>query len=144
MKRTWMIGRLASLSALVLVGSVLATPAMADKDNEQDRQKNRPKDEPSAWSDPVVAGIVSQVFWAEGKDPGTRTATLIVWSADSDLNVTIYGDDPSVRKALVDGVACVGRYVVIGGDRLDAETMIGRSVEVPNLDMACTSTLQPL
>ena len=145
MKRSWMVGRIASLAALLLAGSIYALPVSAENgDNVEDRQKNRPKNEPAGWSDPIVNGIVMQALWVESGDPNWMTAALIVWHTDSDMAVTIYGDDPSVRQAIVDGVACVGRYVVIGGDRLDAETMIGRSIQVPNLDMECTSTLQPL
>lgn len=136
---TW----LGSVAATVLAAGILVSPVFADKDNVQDRKKNRPSDEPSAWSEPVVSGTVMQTMWVDSKDPGSFTAAMIVWSNDSDLAVTIYGDDPSVRQAIVDNVACAGRYVVVGGDRLEAEEMIGRSIEVHNLETPCTSTLQP-
>jgi hypothetical protein len=142
-KRSWMAAGLSGFAALFMAGSVLVSTAVADKDPAQDRQRNRPRtDVPPAWSEPVVMGVVNQVMWVESKTPGQQTAAMIVWSSDSDLNVTIYGDDPSVRQALIDGLACVGRYVVVGGDRLDESTMVGRSIEVPNLDMPCTATLQ--
>jgi hypothetical protein len=145
MRRSWLAAGAGAVATLVLAGNIAVGTALADdggKDPPQDRQRNKPKDVPSAWTDPVVSGIATRVMWVEGKSADTQTAAMGIWSTDADLEVIVYGDDPAVRQALIDGVACAGRYVVVGGDRLDEHTMIGRSIEVPNLDMACTQTLQ--
>jgi hypothetical protein len=139
----WTLARLGTLLVLALASLATVSTALAGEDQAQDRRKNRPRtDEPAAWSDPRVAGTVTNTFWAEGKDPGTKTATLVVWHADGDIAVTIYGDDPAVRQAIVDGTACVGRYVVVVGDRIDEDELVGRSIEVPDQSVACEWSLQ--
>jgi hypothetical protein len=126
----------ATFSMLLVAGGVEAKP---DDPNWGNRRKS---DDNPSWSDPTVRGIVQQTFWADGKDPKSKTATIVIWSAEADLSVTIYGDNPIVRAAILDGTACVGRYIEATGVRLDANALSAQGIVVPNLDMECTATLQ--
>ena len=85
---------------------------------------------------------MTKTFWAESADPKKKTATIVVWSNDSDIAVNVFGDNPIVREAIVNGTACVGRYVVVTGDRIEADMLSAQGIVVPNLDMPCTYTLQ--
>ncbi|MCC7105035.1 MAG: hypothetical protein IT307_07815 [Chloroflexi bacterium] len=129
--------------ALALAGTLVfnLAPALADGNQSQDRQKNKPKDNEILW-DPVVQGQVVQVFWAEGKGKD-KTATLVVDSKEANQWVYVYGDNPGVREAIVSGRACVGRFVVATGDRLEETALSAQGIEVYNLDTPCTATLVP-
>ena len=128
------------LSSLAMVAAFSLTPVYA-KPGEPDREKPKSEDPPE-WSDPTVRGIVTETFWADGKDPKSKTATIVIWSNDIDMPVSVYGDNPNVREAIVNGTACVGRYVVATGERIDTNALSAQGIEVPNLDMPCTATLQ--
>jgi hypothetical protein len=140
MKRLWIAARLGSLTLVLVAGMLAAGPALAKKSDNHDEPKEK---DPGAWSDPVVMGTVTDVFWAEAREQGQHTATMKVWSNENDLAVTVYGDDPTVRRALMDGTVCVGRYVEVGGDRLERDTMIGRGINFSDTATACTATIGP-
>src|SRR5919198_2046669 len=113
MKRSRIAARLGSLAILLLVGALTFTSVEAKpEDNKGDRRKGG---EPAnqAWSDPMVMGVVQDTFWVEGKEKDTKTPVIQVWSNEGDLLVTVYGDGPAVRDAIVSGRGCVGRYVVV-------------------------------
>jgi hypothetical protein len=140
LKTRRLLGAFGLLSDLTLIVAFTLTPVYA---NPNGPKNEKPKSEdPPEWSDPTVSGIVTQTFWAEGKDPKNKTATIVVWSNDIDMAVSVYGDNPIVREAIVNGTACVGRYVVATGDRIDTNALSAQGIEVPNLDMPCTATLQ--
>lgn len=144
MKRSWFAAALGMLTAVALVSNVAVSPVEAGKDNPgQDKPRNRPKGD-DVYTDPVVSGMVTGVAWSESKNPNQKTATLFVWSNDADQSVSVYGSDPTVRDAIVSGLACVGRYVIAVGDRIDANALEARSIQVPDLSQTCTQTLAPL
>ena len=118
------------LSALALFTVFTLAPAYAAKCD------------PKEWCEPTVSGIVTKTFWAESSDPKNKTATIVVWSNESDLAVNVFGDNPIVREAIVNGTACVGRYVVVSGDRFEADMLSAQGIVVHNLDTPCTATLQ--
>jgi hypothetical protein len=124
------LAALGLLSALALFTAFSLTPAYAAKGDPQE------------WSDPTVSGFVTSTFWADSADPKNKTATIVVWSNDSDLAVNVFGDNPVVRESILNGTACVGRYVVVTGDRIEADMLSGQGIVVPNLDTPCTATLQ--
>ncbi len=126
------------LAVVAMMSFAIVEAKPADPKDEKSKEG-----EPEAWSDPRVQGIIDKVYWADGKDPKTKTATMTLYSAESDQEITIYGDNPNVREAIVNGTACVGRFAVVTGDRIDPSTMVGQGIEVPNLDMECTATLGP-
>lgn len=140
MKRSWIAARLGALAMLALASAVSFTPVEARPEPKAEREKAK---DPAAWSEPVVSGNITDTYWTDGLTKGSRTAVIVIWSAESDLGVTIYGDDPSVRNAIVAGEACVGRYVVVSGDRLDEGHMVGRGIEQPDLGKDCERSLQP-
>src|ERR1051325_1683429 len=132
------LGTWLGLVAVLALSVVTALPAQAQRDdNPVPRKKNQ--DNPT-WNDPTVSGIVTSTFWAEGKDAKSKTATIVVWSDDANLAGGIYPHTPTVRAAIVNGTACVGRYVVATGDRLDSNQLSAQGIVVPNLDMECTAT----
>ena len=145
MKRSWAV-RLGSLALVALAATLTFAPVYvyAKPDNNEQKQdrKGNNKDNPS-WSDPLVHGIVTNVFWAEAREKGQHTATIVIFSPESDIPVTIYGDDPTVRQAVVDGTVCTGRYAEVGGDRLDADNMIGRAVKFSDTATECVATIGP-
>ena len=143
MRRSWSVLLLATLAAFALASGPLVEPAAAKPKEPEDERGNQPP-EPAAWKEPVVRGEIIATRWSEGKDPKQQTATIVIWSKESDLGVNVYGDDPRVRDAILNGTACVGRYAIVGGDRSDEYSLIGRSIEVQNLDLPCRATLQPL
>jgi hypothetical protein len=142
MHRQTILARLGTLLLLALASLLAVSTALATDKEDSGERKKKGNDEPPAWSDPRVAGKVTNTFWAEGKDAKNKTATIVIWHDDGDIPVTIYGDDPSVRQAIVDGTACVGRYVVVIGDRIDEYQIVGRSIEVPDQSQPCEWTLQ--
>ena len=130
LKTSRVLAALGLLSALTLFTGFSRTPAYAAKGDPQE------------WSDPTVSGIVTGTFWADSADPKIKTATIVVWSNESDLAVNVFGDNPTVREAILNGTACVGRYVVVTGERFEAEMLSAQGIVVPNLDMPCTATLK--
>lgn len=130
LKTSRLLAALGLLSALALITAFTLSPAYAAKCD------------PKEWCEPTVSGIVTKTFWAESADPKIKTATIVVWSNESDIPVNVFGDNPIVREAIVNGTACVGRYVVVSGDRLEADMLSAQGIEVPNLDMPCTAKLQ--
>lgn len=139
MSARWLPALCASLVTLLLVAGPLAAPGLA-KPREPDDERPKPSD-PPAWKEPLVRGEIIGTHWSESKDPNQKTATIVIWSVESDLPVNVYGDDPRVREAIVNGTACVGRYAIVGGDREDEYSLIGRSIEVQRLDLPCRESL---
>ena len=127
---------LAALSAFALgAATVFADPKAEDKKPKKPNQNN------PAWNEPIVMGIVMDTYWAPGLKPGTQTATIVIWSNESDLAVTVWGDGPPLREAILNGTVCVGRYAVVGGNRLDEVSMQGLAVEFSDTGTACERTL---
>ena len=143
MRRSWSALLVAMLAAFTLASGPLVELAAAKPKEPEDERGVQPA-APAAWKEPVVRGEIIATHWSEGKDPKQKTATIVIWSKESDLPVNVYGDDPRVREAIVNGTACVGRYAIVGGDRHDENDMVGRSIEVQNLNLACRATLQPV
>jgi hypothetical protein len=125
---------------LALVGAVTFTPAQAQPDDHKDKTKAK---DPVEWSFPTVQGIVQNAYWADGLTKGSHTPTLQVWSDDSNMLVTIYGDTSDVREVIANGTACVGRFVVASGIRIDEAQLSAQGIEVPNLDMECSASIGP-
>lgn len=130
---------LVSLAVLFAVAGPLAAPSLA-RPREPEDERPKPSD-PPAWKEPVIQGEIIGTHWSEGRDPNQKTATIVVWSVESDLAVNVYGDDPRVREVIVNGTACVGRYAIVGGDREDEYSLIGRSIEVQRLEAPCRESL---
>ena len=130
LKTARLLAAIGLLSALALFTAFTLSPAYAEKC------------EPKEWCEPTVSGIVTHTFWADSSDPKNKTATIVVWSSDSDIPVNVFGDNPIVREAIVNGTACVGRYVVATGDRVEHDMLSGQGIVVHNLDTPCTATLQ--
>jgi hypothetical protein len=139
MKQSLKLIALASLLTLALGGALSLATVEARPEPKNEKAK---AGDPAAWSDPLVQGIVMDTFWVEGKNPKQQTAVIQVWSNESDLAVIVYGDNPAAREAIVSGTACVGRFVIAVGDRIDEDELSADGIEVPNLDMACTKVLQ--
>jgi hypothetical protein len=138
MKRSWFTTGLGAAAALVMATSLTFTPVHArpeDKDEKTKAQTN------PAWGDPTISGHVINTFWIESKTPGQKTAVIVVWHDDGDLAVTVYADDPIVRDAIINRTACVGRYVIVTGDRIDEDELVGRGIQVPDIGTECTATL---
>ena len=130
LKTARLLAAVGLLSALALFAAFTLAPAYAAKCD------------PPEWCEPTVSGIVTHTFWAESANPKIKTATIVVWSNESDIAVNVFGDNPSVREAIVNGTACVGRYVVASGDRFEPDMLSGQGIVVHNLDTPCTATLQ--
>jgi hypothetical protein len=143
MRRSWFVLLGSTLTALILAAWPLVQPAAAKPREPEDERGVQPA-RPPEWSEPVVRGDIIGTHWAEGKDPKQKTATIVIWSKESNLAVNVYGDDPRVREVIVNGTACVGRYAIVGGDRQEETVMIGQSIEVQNLNLPCTATIQPV
>jgi hypothetical protein len=128
----------AGLVATALVSGLTIAPVAAKPEpkDEHARQQANP-----ALTDSTVQGVVARAFWADGKVPGQMTPTIVVWSTESDTWVTIYGDSQSVRDMIVGGVACVGRFVIATGDRINDEALSAQGVTVPDQNGECAATI---
>ena len=144
MKRSWISGALGSLAVLLVAGALTWSPALARKEGEtpEPKDKDKPKtQEDLANQDLTVQGAVLDAFWVPAKKAGQWTATVKIWSVEADRAVTVYGDDQSVRDAIVSGTVCVGRDAIAYGDRDDRDVLIGRTITVPYPDQPCTATI---
>lgn len=134
MKRTWTLARLGTvamlgLTAALSVGIVQAKP--------QEPQRERPKSEdPVEWSEPVVQGTIDKMWWAESKIKGQWTPAFSFFSNESNLEVTVYVDNPDAQQVAT-SVACVGRFAVATGNRIDQENMSALGLEVPGATTGC-------
>jgi len=140
LRHTRLAAGLVSLATLIALATVTTSPVVATR---RDGEKQKAQPDNQAWKDSKVDGVVLSTYWAEAKQKGQWTAVIVVWSNASDIAVTVYGDDPVVRSAIVDGSACVGRYVVVAGDRLEATDLVGRGIQVPSTDTECTAVIAP-
>src|SRR6266568_5008795 len=104
MKQAWGVA-FRAVPLVFLAGALLWAPVLA-KPNEPDPEKTKAKDNP-AWKDSTINGIVQATSWVPAKQAGQWTATIVVWSNESDLAISVFGDDPTVRDAIANGTACV-------------------------------------
>jgi hypothetical protein len=140
MTRSWQLRGLHLLLTGLSILAIGAATVYADPKAE-DRKPKKPNQNRPEWNEPTVMGIVMDTYWAPGLKPGTQTATIVIWSNESDLAVTIWGDGPEVREAIVNGTACVGRYVVVGGNRLDENSLVGLAIHFADTAKQCERTL---
>ena len=144
MKRPWISGALGTLAALLVAGALTWSPAAARPEGEtpQTKDKDKPKTQEDLANEALtVQGVVLDAFWVPAKKAGQWTASIKIWSDEADREITVYGDDISVRDAIVSGTVCVGRNAIAYGDRDDRDVLIGRTITVPYPDQPCTATI---
>jgi hypothetical protein len=141
---TWLKIRLVAL-VLPLLGLMLSVATLQVRPVEA--RPGGPKDEkpksedPPEWSDPFVQGTVDKLYWADGKVKGTWTPTLQYFSNESNMEVTVYVDEPGAQGLVRDGSVCVGRFVVATGFRIDERTLSAQGLQILNPDAPCSSTI---
>lgn len=135
MKRT---SALASFGAVALLGlTVTSFSVDTVQAKPQEPQRERPKSEdPPEWSEPVVQGTIDKMWWAESKVKGQWTPTFSLFSNESNLEVTVYVDEPTAQQ-LTANRACVGRFVVATGNRIDEQNMSALGIELPGATDGC-------
>ena len=142
MKRSWLTARLGAVAMLVVAGSLAVATVEAKPERKNDERPPKDLDRPE-WSDPMVQGVITKVWWADGYTKGEWIPSAELFSVESDNMVTVYGNSLQVQDLFKNGTACVGRFIVATGNRIDQWNLSARGMEVPNLDMACTTALGP-
>lgn len=129
MQRSWTLARLGTVAMLGLTAA-LSFGTVQAKPQEPPREKPKEKDPPE-WSDPMVQGTIDKVWWAESKVKGQWTPSMSLFSNDSNVEVTVYVDNPDAQT-VAKAQACIGRFIVATGDRIDAENLSALGLQVPN------------